>query len=65
MTINQYFQSGLGIGRSSEQLVHEDLIIECLKIYGFEVFYLPRSSVNLDTILNEDVLNKYNQAYSL
>lgn len=65
MAINQYFQSGLGIGRSSEQLVHEDLIIECLKIYGFEVFYLPRSSVNLDTILNEDVLNKYNQAYSL
>jgi len=65
MTINHYFQSGTSIGRSSEQLLHEDLIIECLKIYGFEIFYMPRSTVNLDTILNEDPLNKYTQAYPL
>ena len=65
MTINHYFQSGTTIGRNSEQLLHEDLIIECLKIYGFEVFYMPRSSVNLDTILNEDPLNKFTQAYPL
>ena len=65
MAINHYFQSGTTIGRNSEQLLHEDLIIECLKIYGFEVFYLPRSTVNLDTILNEDPLNKYTQAYPL
>tara|TARA_R100001591_G_C4328408_1_gene177414 strand:- start:348 stop:1091 length:744 start_codon:yes stop_codon:yes gene_type:complete len=65
MTINHYFQSGTTIGRNSEQLLHEDLIIECLKIYGFEVFYMPRSSVSLDTILNEDPLNKYTQAYPL
>jgi len=65
MTINHYFQSGTTIGRSSEQLLHEDLIIECLKIYGFEIFYMPRSTVNLDTILNEDPLNKYTQAYPL
>lgn len=65
MAINHYFQSGTSIGRNSEQLLHEDLIIECLKIYGFEVLYLPRTTVNLDTILNEDPLNKYTQAYPL
>jgi len=65
MTINHYFQSGDSIGTNNEQLLHEDLIIECLKIYGFEVLYLPRTTVNLDTILNEDVLNKYTQAYPL
>jgi len=65
MTINHYFQSGDTIGTNNEQLLHEDLIIECLKIYGFEVLYLPRTTVNLDTILNEDVLNKYTQAYPL
>jgi len=65
MTINHYFQSGDSIGTNNEQLLHEDIIIECLKIYGFEVLYLPRTTVNLDTILNEDVLNKYTQAYPL
>ena len=65
MTINHYFQSGTTIGRSSEQLLHEDLIIECLKIYGFEVFYLPRTTVNLDKIFNEDPLNLYKQCYPL
>jgi len=65
MTINHYFQQGLGIGRSSEQLLHEDLIIECLKIYGFEVIYLPRTTVNQDDILTEDPLSKFTQAYPL
>lgn len=63
MAVNHYFQQGLSIGRSSEQLLYEDLIIECLKIYGFDAYYMPRKSVNLDTILNEDPLNKYEQAY--
>lgn len=65
MAINHYFQSGTTIGTSSEQLLHEDLIIECLKIYGFEVFYMPRTTVNLDTIFNEDPLNLYKQCYPL
>lgn len=43
----------------------EELIIECLKIYGFDVFYLPRASVAEDDILNEDGLNSYNSAYPL
>ena len=43
----------------------EDLIIECMKIYGFDVYYLPRTTVNKDTILNEDPLNLYSQAYML
>jgi hypothetical protein len=47
------------MGRRSESHLHEDLIIECLKIYGFDVFYIHRQAVNEDTILNEDTLNKY------
>lgn len=65
MPTNFYFQSGVPGGRSSEQLLMEDLIIECLKIYGFDVYYLPRQSVNEDEILNEDPLNKYSSAYPL
>jgi hypothetical protein len=43
----------------------EDIIIECLKIYGLDTYYIPRSSVNEDDILGEDVLNKYSSAYPL
>jgi hypothetical protein len=65
MAVNHYFQSGIPGGRSSEQLLVEDLIIECLKIYGFETYYLPRHAINEDGILGEDPLNDYESAYNL
>ena len=43
----------------------EDIIIECLKIYGFDTYYIPRAVVNEDKILGEDVLNRYSSAYPL
>lgn len=65
MATNHYFQSGIPMGMRSESHLHEDLIIECLKIYGFDVFYLNRESVNEDLILNEDPLNKFTSAYQI
>ena len=65
MAVNHYFQSGIPGGRSSDQLLVEDLIIECMKIYGFEVNYLTRKAQNRDTILNEDPLNSYDNSYEL
>ena len=65
MATSFYFQSGIPGGRSSEQLLMEDIIIECLKIYGFDTYYIPRASVNEDKILGEDVLNQYTSAYPL
>ena len=64
-TVNPYFQSGIPIGRRSEQNLYEDLIIECMKIYGFEVYYIPRKTVNEDPILGEDPLQKYEHAYPI
>ena len=65
MATNFYFQSGIPGGRSSEQLLMEDIVIECLKIYGFDTYYIPRAAVNEDKILGEDVLNQYTSAYPL
>jgi hypothetical protein len=65
MATNFYFQSGIPMGKRSESLLHEDLIIECLKIYGFDCFYIPRVAVSRDMILNEDPLNKYEDAFPL
>ena len=64
-TVNPYFQSGRTIGRASEQNLYEDLIIESMKIYGWEVYYLPRKSNSLDSILTEDPLNSYDYAYPI
>jgi hypothetical protein len=63
MPTNHYFQGGNGIGSSEEKKLFENLIIEGLRIYGHDVYYLPRTLVNKDLILGEDVASKFNAAY--
>ena len=63
MAVNHYFQGGDGIGNAAEKRLHENLIIEGLKIYGHDVYYLPRTLVNQDLILGEDVLSKFTSSY--
>ena len=65
MATNHYFQGGKGIGSQNEKNLYEDLIIEGLKIYGQDCYYLPRTLVNRDLILGEDVASKFNAAYLL
>lgn len=60
-TINPYFSHGT----RNEQYIVEDLIIECLKIYGNEVMYIPRQLVSKDEILGEDRLSKFKYAYPI
>ena len=63
MATNFYFQSGDTSGTTAEQRLVEDLIVESLKIYGHDIYYMPRSFVNRDTIFDEDELSKFEQAY--
>jgi len=65
MAVNHYFQGGNGIGNTNEKRLYEDLIIEGLKIYGKDVYYLPRTLVNRDLILGEDSLSKFDDSYLL
>ena len=60
-----YNQANFGAekGRLCEKRLYENLIIEGLKIYGQDVYYLPRTLVNRDLILGEDVASKFNAAY--
>ena len=46
-----------------EQTLVEDLITECLSIYGHTVYYLPRALTKKDEIWSEDSLSTYNQAF--
>ena len=47
----------------SEQSLYEDLIIESLKIFGQDVYYVPRTLVSRDNILGEDTASKFDDAY--
>lgn len=49
----------------SEQNLYEDLVIESLKIYGQDVYYMPRTMVSRDFILGEDRASKFNDAYMI
>jgi hypothetical protein len=59
MAKNVYFSQGT----RSEQLLYEDLIIESMKIYGQDVYYLPREMVTTDRLFREDVLSKFDENY--
>ena len=61
MPTNVYFSHGT----RNEQYLIEDLIIESLKIYGQEFFYIPRKLVSKDNILGEDRLSEFKAAFPI
>ena len=51
---------------TSEQLLVEDLVIESLKMYGMDVFYMPRTTRDqVDYLYGEDPLKQYVSAFPL
>ena len=49
----------------SEQNLYEDLVIESLKFYGQDVYYLPRELVNVDKVFLDDVPSHFSDAYKI
>ena len=47
---------------STEQFMYEDIIIESIKMYGQDVYYLPRKIMQRDFILGEDAESQFNTA---
>jgi len=62
MTLNTFFQNYSFFG---EQQLLRDLGTEMIQRYGVEVFYLPRSHVNIDRVFLEDSLSEFTQAVSI
>lgn len=60
-TTNVYFSHGT----KNEQYLVEDLIIESLRMYGNEVYYIPRTLVSKDEILGEDRLSEFKTAFPI
>ena len=61
MATNSYFTQGT----TGEQDLIENLVIEQIKMFGKNVFYLPRTLVNEDTTFTEDALSKFDDAYEI
>ena len=55
MAVNHYFQGGRGIGNDAEKRLHEDIIIEGLKIYGTSKHKTSLVSFNVGTIHPFDI----------
>jgi hypothetical protein len=60
MATNFYFNN---FQNSQEQLLIENLIIESIKIYGQDMYYIPRVIKNKDEIYGADDISEYNRAY--
>ena len=62
MATNKYFRP-FTFGR--QQDLAEDLIVQSIKIYGIDVKYMPRTLVNPDALLGEDVSSAFNDAIDI
>jgi len=61
MVLNPFFTQGT----TGEQNLVQDLINEQLKIYGVDIFYLPRKYLTTNTVIKEVVQSKFDVAYPL
>ena len=61
MATNLYFSQKV----QSEQNLYEDIVIESLKMFGQDVYYLPRDIVNEDKIFGDDVPSRFSSSYKV
>jgi len=59
MTLNPFFLQG----STNEQFLIQDLINEHLKIYGVDVYYLPRKLFKTDDIIREVQSSKFDDSF--
>ncbi len=59
MTLNPFFLQG----SSAEQFLVQDIINEQLKIYGIDVYYLPRKIFKTDDIIREIQSSKFDDSF--
>lgn len=62
MATNPYFRL---TNNGPEQDLHEDLIIESIRIHGQDFVYIKRDNEKLDLLYGEDILNKFEETYEV
>jgi len=59
MATNTYFSQGT----TGEQDLTQSLVNEQIKMFGRDVYYIPRTLVKQDTVFGEDTMSKFEGAY--
>ena len=59
--LNPFFLNG----SKTEQSLIQDLVNEQLKMYGVEIFYLPRTYVTKNTVIKEVIQSEFTGAYPI
>lgn len=49
----------------TEQTLIEDLTIEAIKMYGVDMIYMPRETIERDEIYGEDIISKFDANYMI
>ncbi len=52
-------------GSAQEQKFMENLVVESIEIYGQDIYYVPRSLVNRDTVFGEDSDSQFDSARAI
>ena len=61
MATNTYFTQGT----TGEQDLTQSLVNEQIKMFGRDVYYIPRTLVKQDTVFGEDTMSKFEGAYEI
>lgn len=61
MATNLYFSQKV----RSEQNLYEDIVLESIKMFGQDVYYLPRDIVNENKVFGEDIPSSFNSSYKV
>ena len=61
MVLNPFFQQG----SPGEQSLVQDLINEQLRMYGVEVYYLPRQYITKNKVIREVIQSEFNNSYPI
>ena len=52
-------------GSAQEQKFFENLLVETIEIYGQDIYYVPRTIVNKDTVFGEDSDSQFDSARAI
>lgn len=61
MALNPFFRQEV----ASEQRLVQDLVNEHLRMYGQDVYYMPRKYMGTDSIMRENILSRFDDAYPI
>jgi len=62
MATNPFFNN---FNNANEQSLYDDLVVESIRIYGHDLYYLPRTGIKEEEMMNEFSFAEFNKAIAV